>query len=373
MKETPLKIGILGGGQLGKMLLQVAPNYPIEVFVLENDADCPAAQLCHSFTKGDITDFDTVLQFGRNADVITIEIEHVNTSALFELEKEGKTIIPSPSALAIIQNKGKQKDFYAKNQIPTTPFFHINSKAELLSKTSNFPFVQKLHEGGYDGKGVIIIENENELSAVFDAASVIEEKAAIAKEIAIIVAVGQNGEISTYPPTEMIFNQELNLVDYLISPADLSEEEIAIGNDIAIATVKALNSPGIFAVEFFYTIDGQWLVNEIAPRAHNSGHHTIEGNFCSQYDMQLRIYQNLPLGNTAFTFPSAMINILGEENYTGSAYYPLLTKWMQIENAYLHLYGKKTSKPGRKMGHITFLASSIEQLHSKIAAFKAIK
>jgi 5-(carboxyamino)imidazole ribonucleotide synthase len=365
-----LKLGILGGGQLGKMLLQVAANYPVVTCVLENDPNCPSAKLCTEFQQGNINDFDTVYAFGKKVDVLTIEIEHVNVAALHQLKKEGLTIIPSPECLEIIKDKGIQKDFYTKNNIPTSAYFHVENKAAILAKEISFPFVQKINTGGYDGKGVNVIKSAEDFDKLFDAPSIIEEAIAIKKEIAVIVAVGQDFSMKAYPPTEMVFDEKLNLVDYLLSPANITESLANKAIAIAENVVKALASPGIFAVELFLTDADEILVNEIAPRAHNSGHHTIEGNFTSQYDMQMRIFQRLPLGNTAIILPAAMLNIIGEDNYEGAAKNDYLQNCLSIANTYIHLYGKTISKPGRKMGHITTLAANFDELQNKVSTLK---
>lgn len=365
-----LKIGILGGGQLGRMLLQASANYHLKTYVLENSEDCPSTSLCHFFEKGDIRNFDDVYRFGKKVDVLTIEIENVNIDALYKLESEGVKVIPSPSSIAIIKDKGKQKQFYADNNIPTAAFELVNSSHEVKAKSSFLPFAQKLREGGYDGKGVQIIKNEGDFNKLFDEPSVIEKLADIEKELSVLVAVGQEGSIVCYEPSEMVFDPVYNLVDYLLAPALIPNEVKERALSIAKDAVKALRSPGLFAVELFYTKDGEVLVNEIAPRAHNSGHATIEANSISQYDMQLRIMQSLPLGTPAYHHKCVMLNLIGASTADGKVKYEGLEHALSIPKVYVHLYGKEMVKPGRKMGHITILDSSLDSLKQKLTAVK---
>jgi len=360
-----LKIGILGGGQLGRMLLQQAPDYPIETFVLEATEDAPAAHLCHHFVKGNINDYETVLQFGRKVDVLTIEIEHVNVEALFQLEKEGVKIFPRPEVLQTIKDKGLQKQFYEKHNIPSPPFVLTENDKDVLNHLDFLPAAHKLRTGGYDGKGVQLMLNESEVALAFNEPSVLEQLVIIEKEIAVIVARNETGETAIYPPTEMVFDPDLNLVDYLLSPAELNDQQTTEAQQLALQVCNAFNSPGIFAVEMFLDDEGKLWVNETAPRAHNSGHHSIEGNYCSQYDMQLRVLQNLPLGNTNAIQASLMLNVLGEPGHSGKVKYEGLDVVMDLPNVYIHLYGKTTTKPGRKMGHVTILGNSQRELMTK--------
>ena len=360
-----LKIGILGGGQLGRMLLQQAPDYPIETFVLEAIEDAPAAHLCHHFIKGNINDYETVLQFGRKVDVLTIEIEHVNVEALFQLQKEGVKIFPKPYVLQTIKDKGLQKQFYEKHNIPSPPFVLTENDKDILNHLDFLPAAHKLRTGGYDGKGVQLILNESEAALAFNEPGVLEQLVIIEKEIAVIVARNEAGQTAIYPPTEMVFDPDLNLVDYLLSPAELNDQQAMEAQQLALQVCNAFNSPGIFAVEMFLDDEGKMWVNETAPRAHNSGHHSIEGNYCSQYDMQLRVLQNLPLGNTNTVQPSLMLNVLGEPGHSGNVKYVGLDTVMDLSNVYIHLYGKTTTKPGRKMGHVTILGNSQRELMTK--------
>ncbi len=360
-----MKVGILGGGQLGRMLLQAAANYTVETHVLDNDPECPAAHLCHHFTKGDLTDFEAVYNFGKSLNAITIEIESVNVEALEKLEQEGVKIYPSPAAIKVIKNKIVQKQFYKDNEIPSSAFLITQNKQELELLIDFLPAVHKIGEGGYDGKGVQVLNDTKDLEKAFNAPSVLEKKIIIKKEIALIVAMDNKGATAVYPASEMMVNPALNLLDYQISPALLPEKILWVVEAVAIKLVKALKSPGLFAVEMFVDNNDEVWVNETAPRVHNSGHHTIEANHCSQYDMLWRIILCYPLGNTAPILPAAIINIIGAENYTGSAVYEGLEEVLTIDNAFVHLYGKKITKPGRKMGHVTIMHSSYHDLTHK--------
>ncbi|MDO9376967.1 MAG: 5-(carboxyamino)imidazole ribonucleotide synthase [Ferruginibacter sp.] len=356
------RIGILGGGQLGRMLLQAAVNYPIETFVMENDPTCPSAHLCHHFTRGDITNFDEVYNFGRGLDALTIEIESVNEEALFKLESEGVKIYPNPAALRIIKNKILQKQFYKENAIPTSDFIITNSLEELKQASDFLPAVHKIGMGGYDGRGVQVMKTSEDLQLGFDSPSVLEKMVAIEKEIAVIVAVSATGETTLYPPVDMVFDPRLNLLEYQVSPADLPEKTLWKIEAIALKVVKDLKSPGIFAVELFVDKPGNVWVNETAPRVHNSGHHTIEANYSSQFDMLWRIMLGYPLGSTEHILPAAIVNLLGAEGHKGEACYEGLYDILQLENVFVHIYGKKETKPGRKMGHITILSKEKQEL-----------
>ena len=356
------KIGILGGGQLGRMLLQAAINYPVETFLMENDAECPAAHLCHHFTKGDITSFEDVYNFGKGLNAITIEIENVNDAALEKLESEGVKIYPRPAALKIIKNKIRQKQFYKDNKIPTSDFLITQNVADLKELRHFLPAVHKIGEGGYDGKGVQIIRTSSDIGSGFNVPAVLEKMVAIHKEIAMIVVVSQTGETALYPPIDMVFDNRLNLLSYQISPADIPEKVLWKAEAISLTVVKALQSPGIFAVELFVDKEGNVLVNETAPRVHNSGHHTIEANYSSQFDMLWRIMLQYPLGNTEHILPAAIVNIIGASNCTGTPVYEGLEKVLEIPDAFVHIYGKAITKPGRKMGHVTILSKEKQEL-----------
>ncbi|MEO6670604.1 MAG: 5-(carboxyamino)imidazole ribonucleotide synthase [Ferruginibacter sp.] len=366
------KVGILGGGQLGRMLLQAAANYPVETYVLENDNHCPAAHLCHHFLKGNITRFDDVYNFGKGLDAITIEIESVNLEALEKLETEGVAVYPNPAALKIIKDKILQKEFYRKNQIPTSEFVITKNLAELEQHVNFLPAVHKLALGGYDGKGVQVIKNKDEINTGFDAPAVLEKKIHIKKEIALIVAVSSSGEIKLYSPVDMVFNQRLNLLSHQLCPAELPEKVFWKVEAIAMKLVKELKSPGIFAVEFFVDNDDNVLVNETAPRVHNSGHHSIEACYSSQFDMLWRIMLQYPLGNTDNILPAAIVNLVGEIDQTGPASYQGLEEVLKMDNVFVHIYGKAETKPGRKMGHVTILSNEKQELLHKANQIKHV-
>ncbi len=365
-----LKIGILGGGQLGRMLLQAAANYSVETFILENEDDCPAAHLCHHFTKGSIRDFDAVYAFGKNLDAITIEIENVNIEALEKLEEDGVKVIPNTRVLKTIKNKILQKEFYQKNNIPTAKF-HITNNIEELNNHINFlPAVHKLAEGGYDGRGVQIIKTTAEISKGFDSPSILEKMIELEKEIAVTVAVSESGEMAVYPPVEMIVDHELNMLDYQLCPADLNESSNQKIKDIALAVAHNFHSAGLFAIEMMLDKNGEIFVNETAPRVHNSGHHSIEAHYCSQFDMLWRILLNYPLGNTEAIKPSIMLNLVGAQNHEGPVHYEGLKEVLGMSNTFVHLYGKKTTKPGRKMGHVNIVGFEKEELLQRASLVK---
>lgn len=350
---------------MGRMLLQAAANYQVETHVLENDEECPAAHLCHNFTKGDIRDFDAVYRFGKTVDALTIEIENVNIDALEKLEEEGVRVYPKPSVLRTVKNKILQKQYYSRHGIPTADYVIIQSRQEISQHTHLLPAVQKLAEGGYDGRGVQIIDELSQASGGFDAPSVLEKKVKIKKEIAVIIAIDQNGKTALYPPVEMVFNRNLNMLDYQICPADIPDSVLWKAEAISLSVVRHFHSPGLFAVELFMDDGEEVYVNEMAPRVHNSGHHTIEAHYSSQFDMLWRIILGHPLGNTKPILPSAMVNIIGAEGHSGNPEYSGLNEVLSIDNAFIHLYGKQLTKPGRKMGHITILSNEKNDLKHK--------
>ncbi len=357
-----MKAGILGGGQLGRMLLQAAANYTVETYVLENDPACPAAHLCHHFVGGDIKDYDTVYKFGQGLDALTIEIENVNVDALTKLEAEGVKIYPNTKALKTIKNKIAQKQFYNAQEIPTAEYIVCKNETEVRQNNCFLPAVNKLAEGGYDGRGVQLIKTNADFDKAFAEASVLEKMIDIKKEVAVIVAVGRSGETAIYPATEMFFDPYLNLLDFQLSPAELSQKAFWKIEAIALKLVKAFDSPGLFAVEMFVDRNDDVFVNETAPRVHNSGHHTIEANYCSQYDMLWRIILGYPLGDTEAILPSAIVNVIGAPDAWGPAHYNALEEILKIDKAFVHLYGKKETKPGRKMGHITVISKERQEL-----------
>ncbi|MES1218500.1 MAG: 5-(carboxyamino)imidazole ribonucleotide synthase [Bacteroidota bacterium] len=351
-----LKVGILGGGQLGRMLLQAAANYPVETFIMENDSECPAAHLCHHFTKGNIKDFEAVYNFGKGLDALTIEIENVNVDALEKLETEGVKIFPKPSVLRIITNKVLQKKYYQQHSIPTAECIITENIDDLKKHEAFLPAVHKIGEGGYDGRGVQIIHTKDEMDKGFDAPAVLEKLIPIQKEIAQMVAINEKGDTALYPSVEMVFDPFLNLLNYQICPAQLDKKTLWKIEAIALSVVRNFNSSGVFAVEMFVDKNGNVFVNETAPRVHNSGHHTIEAHYCSQFDMLWRLILGYPLGNTKAILPSLMLNIIGADGYNGNVIYEGLEEVLKTENAFVHLYGKKQTKPGRKMGHVTILS-----------------
>jgi 5-(carboxyamino)imidazole ribonucleotide synthase len=368
-----LRVGILGGGQLGRMLLQAAANYPVETWLMERDEDCPAAHLCHHFVKGDIRNFDEVYHFGKGLDALTIEIESVNEAALEKLESEGVKIYPRSAALNTIKNKITQKQFYKTHSIPTADFVVTNNLDELRGQSGFLPAVHKIAAGGYDGRGVQIIRGAEDLNKGFDAPAVLEKMVNIEKEIAQMIAINEKGETALYPPVDMMFNPNLNQLDYQISPAELPQNTLWKIEAIALRVVKELKSPGIFAVELFVTRQGEVFVNETAPRVHNSGHHTIEGNYSSQFDMLWRVILGYPLGNAdPILTGGAIVNLVGAEGHNGEAHYEGLEEVLQMDSVFVHIYGKKETRPGRKMGHITILSKEKHDLIHKAHKIKQI-
>jgi 5-(carboxyamino)imidazole ribonucleotide synthase len=358
------RLGILGGGQLGRMLVQAGIDFNIDFSVLDPDPAAP----CHSlalFSVGKLTDYNTVLEFGTACDLITIEIENVNTDALKALEKMGKKVFPQPHIIELIQDKRLQKEFYKKENIPTAPFVVTKNKTETRQHFSFLPAVHKLGKEGYDGRGVQVIRNESDFEKAFDAPGFLEKLIDFEKEIAVIVARNEQGDITAYPPVEMVFHPEANLVEYLFAPAQINEKVKLESDRIARLVIEKLEMVGLLAVEMFVTKRGEILVNEIAPRPHNSGHQTIEGNTTSQYEQLLRAIFNLPFGDTSILNPSAMINLLGQEGHHGVARYEGIEKVLGIEGAHVHLYGKKITKPFRKMGHVTIVDRDTKSLKKK--------
>jgi 5-(carboxyamino)imidazole ribonucleotide synthase len=362
---SELKLGILGGGQLGRMMIQEAINYNLSTFVLDPDADAPCKAIANKFECGSITDFDTVYNFGKHVDIITIEIEKVNVDALEQLEKEGKLVFPQSRVIRLIQDKGVQKQFFKENNIPSAPFQLVSSKTDLTNGTIAFPYILKQRKDGYDGKGVMKMNSLADVDQAFESPSLMEELIHFEKEIAVIVARNSNGEMKTFPMVEMEFNAEANLVEFLISPSTYPEDIQNRAEKIALNIAAALNVTGILAVEMFVTKNGEILVNELAPRPHNSGHQTIEGNYVSQFEQHLRAIFNLPLGDTRSISNAVMINLLGEKGHEGVAKYNGLEKILAIDGVYVHLYGKKYTKPFRKMGHVTIVDQNREKAIEK--------
>lgn len=358
---------------MGRMLIQEGINYNLHINILANENDTPCKHLCNEFAVGNLMEYEAVYNFGKTCDIITIEIEHVNTNALADLEKMGVKVFPQPDILKIIQDKGLQKDFYKLSHIPTAHFHIVNDKQHALGFKNDGKFMMKLRKGGYDGRGVVKLENSSDFEErAFDAPSVLEELIDFEKEISVIVARNSNGDIAHYPPVEMEFNPEVNLVEFLVSPAavdrKIEEEAIAIARKV----IDELKMVGILAVEMFVTKSGKILVNEIAPRPHNSGHQSIEGNFTSQYEQHLRAILNLPLGDTRITFPSVMVNLLGEKGFDGRAKYDGLEEVMALSGVYIHLYGKLFTKAFRKMGHVTVIDKDVNEAKRKARAVQGM-
>ena len=354
------KLGILGGGQLGRMLIQEAINLNISTAVLDPDANAPCKFLTEYFECGNFRDEETVYAFGKKVNLLTIEIEHVNINALLRLESEGVLVYPQPQILAMVQDKGIQKEFFASHQIPTADFKLVHDKEQLMQFANELPAILKLRKGGYDGKGVMKLKSADDIANAFDAPCVLEKLIDFDCEIAVIVARNSAGDIVHYPPVDMEFNPDANLVEFLCSPARISDDVKEKAIAIARKVIDKTGMTGILAVEMFVTKSGDVLVNEIAPRPHNSGHQTIEGNITSQYAQHLRAILGLPLGDTSIIMPSVMINLLGEKGHTGEAHYDGIQDAMANGGVYVHLYGKKETKPMRKMGHVTVLASSLD-------------
>ncbi len=354
-------LGMIGGGQLGRMFIQESTNFDVQVHVLDPDENAPCKSLATSFTKGSLTDYEAVLNFGADKDVITVEIENINIEALEVLEKQGKKVFPQPNVLRIIQDKGLQKEFYKENNIPTADFFLIQNETEINQYMSSFPLMQKMRKGGYDGKGVQPLRQTADLEKAFTVPSILEKMIPFEKELSVIVARNEKGETAVYPTVECEFSPVANLVEFLFSPAAVTEKVEEEARKIAIDVIEKLEMVGLLAVEFFLLKDGSLLVNEIAPRPHNSGHHTIECNVTSQFEQHMRSILNLPLGSTRMIQNGVMINLLGEEGYEGSAFYQGLEEVISIDGVKVHLYGKETTKSFRKMGHITVGNPSLDE------------
>ena len=371
LHDGSASIGVLGGGQLGMMMIEAAKKMGVEVHCLDPNLSAPCAKIADAFTIGDFNNYDDVYQFGKNKKVLTIEIENVNIEALEVLEKEGVKVYPQPAVLKTIKDKGVQKQFYVDSNVPTAPFQLVEGKAALVQGDLSYPFVQKLRVGGYDGKGVQVIRNKEELNFAFDAPSVIESMIDFEKEISIIVARNVSGQLAVFPAVECEFSKEANLVEFQFSPAAITSaiEQKAI--EIASSIIQSLKLVGILAVEFFLTKQGELLVNEIAPRTHNSGHHTIECCETSQFEQHLRAVLNLELGSTRLIYPAAMVNLLGEPSYNGLAYFEGLAAIEEIPGVFVHLYRKEKTSPNRKMGHVTILGKSMEEIKAKAALVKS--
>ncbi|WP_419870318.1 5-(carboxyamino)imidazole ribonucleotide synthase [Chryseobacterium sp. CT-SW4] len=364
-----MKIGILGGGQLGRMFIQNALNYDDEFYTLDPASDAPCHNISY-FTQGNFNDYQTVLDFGKDKDVVTIEIEHVNADALAELENQGVKVVPNAKIVKTIQQKILQKEFYKANNIPS-PDFEVmwDGNAKIMMP---LPFVQKMNTGGYDGKGVQVIRTEEDYQHLWKEPTVLESLVDIDKELSVIVARNENGETKTFPVTEMVADPKLNLLDFNICPTQLSEDVQNQIRSITETFLATVNSPGLFAIELFLDKEGKVWVNETAPRLHNSGHQSQEGNANSQFEQMYRVVKNLPLADTdTFTY-SGMLNLVGAEGFSGKVIYDGLDEVLKLPKTYVHLYGKTETKPGRKMGHINVLADSREELMDKLIKVKAM-
>jgi len=363
--SSDFKLGILGGGQLGKMLLTETRKFDIQTLVLEPSEEAPARYSCNGFYKGSLMDFDTVYQFGKMVDLLTIEIENVNLDALDQLEAEGLPIYPSPKTLRLIQNKGKQKDYYVSNDIPTSPhqrFVDLNDLRNALAKDElEFPFVWKCAQFGYDGNGVKICRSALDLVKLPDVECIAEEMVPFKNELAVIVARSVSGEVKTYPVVEMEFHPEANQVEYVICPARIDEKVAQKATEVALKVSEAFNHVGLLAVEMFQTEDDEILVNEVAPRPHNSGHYSIEASYTSQFENHLRAILNLPLGNTDSKVAGIMVNLVGEEGFSGQVVYENIEKIMAIDGVTPHIYGKRETRPFRKMGHVTIVNENMTE------------
>ncbi len=368
--SSSFKLGILGGGQLGKMLLFDTRKFDIQTYVLDPSDEAPCKIACNHFFQGDLMDFETVYNFGKQVDVLTFEIELVNLDALEKLENEGKKVYPSPKTLKLIQNKGIQKDFYIKNNIPTAPFKRYATLKELVvdlvESNIQLPFVWKCTEFGYDGNGVKIIRQTSDLENLPNVECIAETMIPFKNELAVIVCRNPSGEIKTYPVVEMEFHPEANQVEYVICPARIDDKVAEKARAIALNVSQQFNHVGLLAVEMFQTENDEILVNEVAPRPHNSGHYSIEASYTSQFENHLRAILDLPLGNTDSKVAGIMVNLSGAEGFSGDVIYENIEKILGWNGVTPHIYGKKETRPFRKMGHVTIVNEDIN-LARKIA------
>ena len=361
--SSDFKLGILGGGQLGKMLLFDTRKFDIQTYVLDPSDEAPCKIACNQFFQGDLMDFETVYNFGKQVDVLTFEIELVNLEALEKLESEGKKVYPSPKNLRLIQNKGIQKEFYFKNNIPTALFEKFENLDQLKSKIQNLklPFVWKCTEFGYDGNGVKIVRQADDLNNLPNVECIAEEMVPFKNELAVIVCRNPSGEIKTYPVVEMEFHPEANQVEYVICPARIDEKVAEKARAIALDVSEKFNHVGLLAVEMFQTENDEILVNEVAPRPHNSGHYSIEASYTSQFENHLRAILDLPLGNTDSKVAGIMVNLTGAEGFSGEVIYENIEAILGWNGVTPHIYGKKQTRPFRKMGHVTIVNENIDE------------
>ena len=363
--SSDFKLGILGGGQLGKMLLHETRKFDVQTLVLDPSDEAPCAIACNKFYQGDLSDFDTVYEFGKKVDVLTFEIELVNLKALEQLERDGVKVYPSPATLKKIQNKGFQKDFYKQHQVPTSPYTRFDTATELKLAVQNneikIPFVWKVAEFGYDGYGVKVIRTISDLENLPDSECIAEDVVAFENELAVIVARNPNGDVVSYPVVEMEFHPEANQVEYVLCPARIDSGIAEQARELALKVSKAFDHVGLLAVEMFLTKDKVLLINEVAPRPHNSGHYSIEGSYTSQFENHLRGILNLPLGNTESKAAAVMVNLSGAKGYSGSVVYENIDKVLAISGVTPHIYGKRQTRPFRKMGHVTIVNSDMDE------------
>ncbi len=365
------KIGVLGGGQLGKMILEAGNPWCLNLNFMDKK-NSPCQKLTPNFTEGNITNYDEVLNFGKKMDVVTIEIENVNTKALKELEKSGVKVFPQPHLIEMVQDKVKQKKFFEENNFPTAEFILVKNQEDVKKNLGFLPAVQKLGKEGYDGKGVQKLVDENDLEKAFDKPGFLEKMVDFEREISVQLARNESGEIKVYPVVDQFMDPKYNLVDYLFCPSELPSKIQNEAQKLAVSIIEKMGMVGILAVEMFVTKKGKILINELAPRPHNSGHHTIEASQTSQFEQHLRAILNLPLGDTTILKPSAMINILGPENYEGEVIYnhQSINEILTLDKVYLHFYGKEETKPFRKMGHLTVLGKDKNEIGENVKKIK---
>lgn len=365
-----LTIGVLGGGQLGRMLIQAGIDLNVQLRVMDPAPDAPCKPLAHEFVQGSLTDYEAVMAFGEPCDLLTIEIENVQADALAALKAMGKRVYPDPDIIKLIQDKRAQKQFYAEHGFPTAAFHLVENQADVRRLQAFLPAVNKLARAGYDGRGVQVLKDASMLSQAFDAPGLLEKFVDFEKELAVIVARNAEGAIQTFPLVEMVFHPEHNLVEYLIAPAEVDARIERQADELARAVVEQLDFVGLLAIELFLTKEGTLLINEMAPRPHNSGHHSIRSCYTSQYEQHLRAILDLPLGKTDLLCPAAMVNLLGAAGHTGPVRYQGVEKLLAMEGVYPHFYGKSTTKPHRKMGHVTILDTDHARMLEKIAYIK---
>jgi len=368
--SSEFKLGILGGGQLGKMLLYTTRRWDIQTYVLDPSSEAPSRFACNHFVQGDLKDFETVYQFGKKVDVLTIEIEHVNVAALKKLKSEGVKVYPEPEALEIIGNKCSQKSHYATHNIPTAPFQNFESTSNAQKTISNFPCVWKSATGGYDGKGVKILKSAEDFNDLPDVPCLIEELIDFDNELAVIVASSASGAQKSYPVVGMDFHPEANQVEFVVCPANIDDTIANKARELALTVAKSLKVTGLLAVELFLAKDGSIYVNEVAPRPHNSGHYSLEGSYTDQFEQHIRAILDLPLGCTDSKVAAVMVNLVGEELHTGPVHYMGLSEALTIEGVSPHIYGKAETRPYRKMGHVTIVGEDLEEVYLRARKVK---